>query len=91
MKPDQKIKVQSWAKLFLPYGVHDFTHGGGGADIGPLKASGTPLLGLEPDGSRYFDYHHTEDDVFKNVNRRELQAGAASMAAMIYLIDKYGL
>lgn len=91
MKPDQKIKVQSWEKLFLPYGVHDFTHGGGGADIGPLKAFGTPLLGLEPDGSRYFDYHHTEDDVFKNVNRRELQAGAASMAAMIYLIDKYGL
>ncbi len=91
MSPDQKKKVQSWTSLFYPYGVYDFTRGGGGADIGPLKESGTPLLGLEPDCSRYFDFHHTEDDTFDNVNRRELQAGAASMAAMIYLIDKYGL
>jgi carboxypeptidase Q len=91
MTPEQKKKVQSWAPLFFQYGVYDFTRGGGGADIGPLSKEGTPLLGLEPDGSRYFDYHHTEDDVFKNVNRRELQAGAGSMAAMIYLIDKYGL
>lgn len=91
MTPEQKKKVQSWAPLFFPYGVYDFTQGGGGADIGPLKEAGTPLLGLHPDGSRYFDFHHTEDDLFENVNRRELQAGAASMAAMIYLIDKYGL
>jgi hypothetical protein len=91
MTPEQKKKVQSWSPLFYPYGVYDFTRGGGGADIGPLKKSGTPLLGLEPDGSRYFDFHHTEDDLFENVNRRELQSGAASMAAMIYLIDKYGL
>ncbi len=91
MLSSKKDKVQSWAPLFLPYGVYDFSHGGGGSDIGPLGKSGTPLIGLEPDGSRYFDYHHTEDDVFKNVNRRELQAGAASMAALIYLIDKYGL
>jgi hypothetical protein len=91
MTPEQKKKVQNWSPLFFPYGVYDFTQGGGGADIGPLKEAGTPLLGLHPDGSRYFDFHHTEDDLFENVNRRELQAGAASMAAMIYLIDKYGL
>jgi carboxypeptidase Q len=91
MSADQRKKVQAWQPLFLPYGVYDFSGAGGGSDIGPLKASGTALLGLEPDGSRYFDYHHTEDDVFKNVNRRELQAGAASMCAMLYLIDKYGL
>jgi carboxypeptidase Q len=91
MAISQKKKIQSWTNLFFQYGIYDFTNTGGGADISPLKASGTPQIGLMPDGSRYFDYHHTEDDVFKNVNRRELQAGAASMAAMIYLIDKYGL
>ncbi|CAN5189960.1 M28 family peptidase [soil metagenome] len=91
MLSTQKDRVQNWAPLFLPYGVYDFNHGGGGSDIGPLGKFGVPLIGLMPDGSRYFDYHHTEDDVFKNVNRRELQAGAASMAALIYLIDKYGL
>ncbi|HTL82039.1 MAG TPA: M20/M25/M40 family metallo-hydrolase [Bacteroidia bacterium] len=91
MNADQKKKIVSWAPLFFQYGVYDFTHEGGGSDIGPLKDCGTPLLGLEPDGARYFDYHHTEIDVMKNVNRRELHLGAASMAAMMYLIDKYGL
>lgn len=91
MSPELKSKVRSWQPLFFPYGVYDFTHDGGGADIGPLAKQGTPLIGLEPDGARYFDYHHTEDDVFRNVNRRELHLGAASLAAMIYMIDKYGL
>lgn len=91
MSPDQKKKVQSWQPLFFRYGVYDFTQEGGGADIGPLKKQGTPLLGLHPDGARYFDYHHTEIDMMDKVNKRELHLGAASMAAMIYLIDKYGL
>ena len=47
------------------------------------------LLGLYPDPQRYFDYHHSSDDVFENVNQRELELGGASMAAMIYLIDTY--
>jgi carboxypeptidase Q len=29
--------------------------------------------------------------VFENVNKRELELGAISMAALIYLVDKYGL
>ena len=45
--------------------------------------------GLYPDPQRYFDYHHSSDDVFENVNQRELELGGASMAAMIYLIDTY--
>jgi carboxypeptidase Q len=89
--PEQKAKVQSWAPLFLRYGYHDFTSGGGGADIDDLKASGTPLFGLEPDSQRYFDYHHTEIDTFDKVNKRELHLGAGGMTALVYLIDKYGL
>ena len=30
-----------------------------------------------------------EDDVFEEVNKRELVLGAASMTSLIYLIDKY--
>lgn len=48
-------------------------------------------MGLLPDTQRYFDIHHSPNDVFENINRRELELGAATMAAMIYLIDKYGL
>ncbi len=89
--PEQKAKVQSWAPLFFRYGIYDFTSSGGGADIDDLRASGTPLFGLEPDSQRYFDYHHTEIDTFDKVNKRELHLGAGGMTALVYLIDKYGL
>jgi hypothetical protein len=67
--------------------------GGGGADIGPLKnaSPGIVLIGFRPDSQRYFDIHHTPNDVFENVNRRELELGAAAMTGLIYLIDHNGL
>ncbi|TBR20013.1 MAG: M28 family peptidase, partial [Chitinophagaceae bacterium] len=90
---DEKFeKVMKWKNLIAPYGCSEFTRGGGGADIGPLnRAFGTPLAGLSPDSQRYFDLHHARNDVFENVNKRELELGAINMAALIYLIDKYGL
>jgi len=88
----QYAKVLAWKPLLAPYGLHDLTRGGGGADIGPLKGQGTvALIGFSPDSQRYFDYHHTEIDTFEQVNRREMQLGAASMASLVYLISEYGL
>ena len=84
-------KIMSWKNLFTPYEADNFLKGGGGADIGPLRAQGTVLIGLYTDSQRYFDYHHTAIDTFDKVNKRELEMGAASMAALIYLIDHYGL
>ena len=78
-------------KYFAPYGITEFRQGGGGVDIGPLKRFGTPLISLVPDMQRYFDYHHSPNDTFEQVNIRELQMGSASIAALIYLIDKYDL
>ncbi|REA59737.1 peptidase M28 family protein [Dyadobacter luteus] len=89
--PAQKQKIKSWQPLFSPYGVHELGVGGGGADIGPLGQQGTVLMGLIPDSQRYFDYHHATNDTFDKVSRRELELGAASMAAMLYLLDKYGV
>jgi len=92
MSDAQLKKLQSWIPLLKPYGTDNITSGGGGADIGPLaKIFKTPLAGLTPDGQRYFDLHHARTDVFENVNKRELHLGAVNMAALIYLIDKYGL
>ncbi|GIV36914.1 MAG: peptidase M28 [Cyclobacteriaceae bacterium] len=88
---DARAKVQSWKYLFEPYGLHDFDTPGGGADISPLAPQGVPLMGLLPDSQRYFSYHHSAEDTFDKVDRRELALGAAAMAAMLYLIDKYGL
>lgn len=82
----------NWKKLFEPYGSDRLIHGGGGSDIGPLatKTPGVVLIGYLPDSQRYFDVHHTPNDVFENVNKRELELGAAAMASLIYLIDQHG-
>jgi hypothetical protein len=88
----QLTKIRQWAPLFTPYGVFELSQGGGGADIGPLNRTfKTPLAGLQPDSQRYFDIHHARSDVFEAVNKRELELGAVNMAALIYLVDKYGL
>lgn len=88
----QFAKFMSWKTLIAPYGASDFVKGGGGADIGPLnRALGTPTASLNPDTQRYFDIHHSRSDVFEAVNKRELELGAINMAALIYLVDKYGL
>jgi len=84
-------QILSWKKLFKPYLIHFFELGGSGADVGPLKTSTNVLSGLKPDSQRYFDHHHSSSDTFDAVNKRELELGAATMTALIYLIDKYGL
>jgi hypothetical protein len=76
--------------LFKPYLIHFFEEGYSGADIGPLKDDSIVLAGLRPDSQRYFDHHHASNDTFEHVNKRELELGAASMTALIYLMDKYG-
>jgi hypothetical protein len=88
----QYQKVLGWQPLLCPYGACEITRGGGGSDIGPLgRSQNTALGGYAPDSQRYFDLHHARNDVFENVNKRELELGAVNMAALIYLIDKYGL
>jgi hypothetical protein len=84
-------QVQSWKPLFKPYLIHYFEKGHGGADIGPLKNDNIVLAGLVPDSQRYFDYHHAANDTFDAVNKRELELGAATMATLVYLFDKYGI
>jgi hypothetical protein len=89
--PDYKInQILKWKPLFEPYLIHYFKKGGSGADIGPLKDSELVLSGLCPDSQRYFDHHHASNDTFDAVNKRELELGAATMTALIYLVDKYG-
>lgn len=83
-------KVRGWQHLFKPYLIHYFERGGSGADIGPLKDEGMVLAGLRPDSQRYFDHHHAATDTFEHVNKRELELGAATMTALVYLFDKYG-
>jgi len=83
-------KLQEVVQILKPYDLYSFEEGYAGADIAPLKSfySEIVLFDFAPDSQRYFDFHHTAADVFENVNKRELEMGCASMAAMLYLIDQ---
>lgn len=84
-------QLQKWLPLFIPYGLYYFKKGESGVDIGFLEKTGAALVGLEPDSQRYFDLHHAENDVFEAVSKRELELGAINMAALVWLVSKYGL
>jgi hypothetical protein len=82
-------KFTALEPLFKPYDLHIWEKGGGGVDIGPLKNEfkDITLFGFVPDSQRYFDFHHADSDVFESVNKRELELGAASISAFLYLLD----
>ena len=88
--PKYYERFQGYQKLFAPYDLHIWEKGGGGVDIGPLKNEfkDIVLVGFIPDSQRYFDVHHAASDVFENVNKRELELGAAGVCGLIYLFDK---
>ena len=89
---DEKFKIiENWSTYFKPYFIHYFEKGGSGADISFLKDKNNVLVGFRPDSQRYFEYHHSENDVFSSINKRELELGAASMASLIYLVDYFKL
>lgn len=88
---DAHLKAARFKPLFEPYGVFIFQAGRGGADVGPLMAKGNTVAGLIPEAQRYFDVHHTRADTIDKVNKRELELGTAAMAALVYLVDQYGL
>jgi carboxypeptidase Q len=92
MPETNKAQIVRFKDLFLPYGVYDFSRDEGGSDISPLKEKmKVPLAGLLPDSQRYFDVHHTNNDIFENVNHRELKLGSAVLAQFIYLVSEHEL
>ncbi|OOG78183.1 M28 family peptidase [Flavobacterium sp. A45] len=84
-------KITNWKPLFEPYLIHSFVKGHSGSDIGPLTGKTIVKAGLKPDSQRYFDYHHAANDKFDAINKRELELGAGTMAALIYMIDQNGV
>jgi hypothetical protein len=87
---DKGVKgVWQFKELLEPFGLHEFTKGGSGADISKLKSERTILIGYRPDNQRYFDYHHAYSDRFEVINARELELGAAGITSLLYLMDKY--
>jgi hypothetical protein len=83
--------ILTWQKHFHPYELFQFVEGSAGIDIAPLQDDDNLLLELKANLQHYGSLHHSEKDVFENVNGRELGLGAAAMTSIVYLIDKYGI
>jgi hypothetical protein len=45
-----------------------------------------PVLGLDTDGTHYFDWHQTAADTLVKVDPQELAQGAAAMEVMAYVL-----
>lgn len=88
---DEQLKlIQEFKPLLSDFELFRFKKGFGGVDIGPLKEYYPDMiqLGMAINSQIYFNYHHSNNDLFENVNKRELELGSAAMASMIYLMDK---
>jgi hypothetical protein len=58
----------------------------GGVDIAPLRALGVPFVDLRQDATRYFDFHHTVNDVLENVSRPSLDAATLAFAVAVWVL-----
>ena len=88
MSPQRRKQIFEWKNYFLPYGVYDFDQTDAIQDISPLKKLDVPLAELVVDTQRYFDYHHSVQDTYDKVNKRELLLGSIVMTQMVLMIDQ---
>ena len=58
-----------------------------GSDIGPMIEAGVPAVGLNQDGMRYFDLHHTPDDTLDKVDLAQLRQNVAAWTAMLAVLS----
>jgi Zn-dependent M28 family amino/carboxypeptidase len=87
----QVATVKRWAPYLAFFHADSIKKGGGGTDIAPLAPLGTVTIGYNPDGSHYFDFHHSSRDRIEAVNREELHAGAGAITLLAYLLAEKGL
>lgn len=87
---EQLNSVKQFQSLLTPYDLLKINKGHGGVDISPLRKYYPEMIqmGLDVNSQAYFNYHHSNADVFEAVNKRELELGAGAIATMVYLMDK---
>jgi carboxypeptidase Q len=83
--PAAREIIEAIGGLLKPIGAGTIGPSGGGADIGPIMATGVPGMGLNVDGTRYFWFHHTDADTPDKLDPAEVQRCVAAMAVMAYI------
>ena len=57
----------------------------GGPDFMPMSIHGLAAADLSQDGTKYFDYHHTENDTLDKIDPAEMAQNVAAYAVLAWL------
>jgi len=69
-----------------PYHIEDGPRdANGGADLGPLRRAGVPVLAPLQDTTRYFDVHHARTDTLDHLDRDGLRQNVAVYATAAWI------
>lgn len=79
-------QLREIVSLLGPLGDLTAREGGGGADIGPMRPAGVPLIGHRNDVTHYFDIHHTQADTIDKVDPEILSHNVAALAVTAYVL-----
>mgnify|MGYP003580732383 CR=1 FL=1 len=85
--PARKAEAEAIARTLAPLGiVRGSFNEAEGSDIGPMLSDGHPGVGLNQDGTRYFDLHHTPDDTLDKVDPAQLRQNVAAWTAVVAIL-----
>ena len=78
--------VRELAQYLAPMGVAlaPENNAKGQSDMSALSDAGMPSINFSPDGSNYFDYHHTENDTLDKVEPEALKVNTAIYTMYAY-------
>ncbi|WP_246587761.1 M20/M25/M40 family metallo-hydrolase [Alteromonas lipotrueiana] len=79
INPDALPAMSAFAKELASLGVTmaDTNTAKGQSDMSALGEAGQPAVNFNPDGSDYFDFHHTRNDTLDKVDQEALKTNTA--------------
>ncbi|WP_417316728.1 M20/M25/M40 family metallo-hydrolase [Emcibacter sp.] len=91
--PEALNAIREMAELFAPMGVSlsPDNDAKGQSDLSILGNAGMPAVNFSPDGSLYFDYHHTDNDTFDKVDPEAMKINTAIYTMFAYLAAESGV
>jgi Zn-dependent M28 family amino/carboxypeptidase len=86
--PGRENDAKAVASILAPLGIVDGSHNASeGTDVGPIIEAGAGGIGLNQDGTRYFDVHHTPDDTLDKIDPIQLRQNVAAWTAVLAILS----
>ncbi len=85
--PQSQDLIREVATIVAPLGIsmRSGNEAKGQSDMSVLGKAGMPAINFHPDGSTYFDYHHTENDTLDKVNTEAMKFNTAIFTLFSYI------